>query len=92
MFVCNKMSTELFDRIAVQSGINDMLLIERTYYECNSDEIKTIFKLMDMEMPKQRHEKNPRERTLFDDLRDICDEKDTLFQEILKNKRESKST
>jgi hypothetical protein len=85
-------TTEVFDRIAIQSGIDDVLLIERTFYECDSDEIKTIFKLMQIEMPKQKHEKNPRERTLFDDLRDICDEKDTMFQEILKNKRESKST
>lgn len=78
-------NTELFEIISKQTGVNDLLLIEKTYYECNSDDVKTIYKLLEIELPPMKEEK----RTLFDDLRQICDEKDTIFQEIMKKNREN---
>lgn len=75
------MSINVFGDISMQTGVTDMLLIEKTFYECDSDMFKTIFKLMGMDTPVQRHE-NVR-RTLFDDLRDICDEKDAIFHDFL---------
>jgi hypothetical protein len=76
---------ELFDIISKQTGVNDLLLIEKTYYECNSDNVTTIYKLLEIELPEIKQEK----RTIFDDLREICDEKDTIFQEIMKKNREN---
>jgi hypothetical protein len=78
-------NSELFNIISKQTGIDDFLLIERAYYECDSDTTKTIFKLLEIELPELR---NKRSRDVFDDLRDICDEKDTIFQEVLKKNRE----
>ena len=82
----NKNNAELFDIISKQTGINDHLLIERTYYECDSDSTKTIYKLMEIELPELR-EKKPRD--VFDDLREICDHKDEIFQDIIKKNREN---
>lgn len=79
-------NAELFDIISKQTGITDSLLIERTYYECDSDSTKTIYKLMEIELPELR-EKKPRD--VFDDLREICDQKDTIFQDIMKKNREN---
>jgi len=78
-------NAELFDIISKQTGIDDLLLIEKSYYECNSDCTKTIFKLLEIELPKLRPEKP---KDVFDDLREICDQKDTIFQDFLeKNKK-----
>jgi hypothetical protein len=81
------MSADTFELISKQTGVEDMLLVERTYYECASDEVKTIFKLMDIAVPATRTELRKKERTVFDDLREICDEKDIIFQNVLANKR-----
>jgi hypothetical protein len=78
-------NSELFDIISNQTGINDLLLIEKTYYEYNSDEVRTIYKLLEIELPQVKEKK----LTVFDDLRKICDEKDTIFQEIMKKNREN---
>lgn len=79
------MSNETYKIISDQTGINDLLHIEKTYYECNGDEVSTILKLMNMSLPKTRNTKKL--KTLFDDLREICDEKDTIFQEFLSKNR-----
>ena len=73
-----------FELISKQSGIDDFLLIEKTFYECNSNELATIFKLMGRELPHVRGVKLENEKTVFDDLRTICDDKDTIFQQKLK--------
>lgn len=72
------MSAEnVFQLISDQTGIDDLLYIERVYYECKQNQIETILKLLKVETPVTKP------RTLFDDLRDICDAKDTIFQEFL---------
>lgn len=81
--------TETICLISKQTGLNDLIYIERVYYECDRDEIKTIVKLMDRPYALTNEEKRP--RTMFDDIRQICDEKDTIFQEML-SKQKNKST
>lgn len=71
---------ELFKIISEQTGEKDLLVVEKTYYECNSNEIDTIFKLMNISPPIKKE----KPRTVFDDLREICDEKDYIFQQIMK--------
>jgi len=41
---------------------------------------------MEIELPELR-EKKPRD--VFDDLREICDQKDLIFQDIMKKNREN---
>jgi hypothetical protein len=73
-----------FKLISKQSGIDDFLLIEKTFYECNSNELATIFKLMGKDLPRIRGVKLENEKTVFDDIRKICDDKDIIFQQQLK--------
>ncbi len=77
------MDEEIRQIISKQTGETDLLAIERTYYECNQDVGATVCKLMNItykERPK-------RTKTEFDVYREIADEKDTIYQEMLKKKR-----
>jgi hypothetical protein len=69
------------EMISKQTNIKDNILIEKTFFECNSDVYNTICKLLDVK------EKEEKPRTVFDDLRMICDEKAVLFQNILKSSK-----
>lgn len=71
------MDQETKEIISKQTGIEDMLVVEKTYFECNNDIGATVLKLMNFsfkEIPK------PPE-TQFDEFRRILDEKDTIFQQ-----------
>lgn len=74
-----------YDLIMNQTGINDKNLIEKIYFEYKSDTVKTILKLLEIELPV-RTEKI---RNVFDDFREILDEKDTIFQEFLTKQNKS---
>ena len=67
------------EMISKQTNIKDNILIEKTYFECNSDICKTICKLLNVK------DKEEKPKTVFDDLRTICDEKAVIFQKILKS-------
>ena len=67
--------------IAKQTNIKDTILIEKTYFACESDVCKTICKLLNVK------EKEEKLKTIFDDLRMICDEKAVVFQNILKSSK-----
>lgn len=69
------------DIISSQTGINDRALIERYYIECNNSVVDTIMKLMDYRYCKEPIQK---EYTVFDNIRDIMLEKETLFLEVMK--------
>lgn len=70
-----------FEMISVQTGIDDLLLIEKTYYECGSKDIDTICKLMNLkQIPKIEKEK-----TIADNLREILDEKEAIYQQFMQN-------
>lgn len=74
--------TELYETIGIiakQAGIDDLLLAEKSYYECKGDVSKAILSLMNITVSLQRHEKEEKEKTVFDDIREIMDEKEALF-------------
>lgn len=76
------MDQEIKEIISKQTGVSDTLLIEKTFFECGSDVGATVLKLLNheyVERPKP-------ERTYFDEIREILDEKDTIFQD-LKNQK-----
>jgi hypothetical protein len=68
------------DRLLIekQTNITDANLIETTFKECSDDVFKTICALL-----KINDNKEPKQPTVFDDLRMICDEKATIFQTTL---------
>jgi hypothetical protein len=74
--------------ISSQTGIDDLILIERAYYECKANTIDTICKLMDIKQVL-RNDAARETKSLMETFREILDEKDTIFQQILS---ESKST
>lgn len=68
-----------FDIIASQTGVDDLLVIERTFMECSNDITKTILKLLNM-LPKETAPKEPSDIDVF---RAILDEKDKIYHDIM---------
>lgn len=77
------MNLDKADIISKQTGVTDMLLIEKTFYACDSDVADTILTLMDVNYEKPA--KKP--RTLFDDIRQIVDEKATVYQDMITHQK-----
>ncbi len=71
--------------ISNQTGIDDLLVVEKTFYECKSDITKTILTLLNKDIPKLRHEKEEHLRTVLDDVREILDEKEAIFYNKFKS-------
>jgi len=69
------MDKEILSAIKKQTDIEDDLLIEKTYYEKRCDIGETILTLMNIPYKK----KPMKARTVFDDVREICDDKDSYF-------------
>ena len=65
--------------ISKQTGVQDTILIEKTFFECDSDIGATVLKLMKIEF--KARPKTP--RTEFDHYREILDDKDTVYQELI---------
>jgi len=74
-------NNQLFTIIANQTGINDMEIIKEKYKQNDNDVTKTIYSLLNIDLPNLRLKKP---RNIFDEIRDIFDEKDNLYQEIKK--------
>lgn len=74
--------SELVQVIQSQTNVDDILLIERTLMECNNDVPTTILTLMNM-LP-QKIKKEP---TDFDVLREILNEKDKIYHEVMNKNR-----
>jgi hypothetical protein len=77
------MEAETCQIISDQSGETDLLLVEKTYFQCNGDIGATVLRLMDYKY--QEREQPP--RTKFDEMREILDEKDAIFQSIIEKSR-----
>ena len=73
-----------FDIIASQTGVDDMLIIERTFMECNNDTTKTILKLLNM-LPKEIVPKEPSDIDVF---RAILNEKEKIYHDIMTRKKQ----
>lgn len=69
------MEPAIKEMIRSQTSEEDDLVIERIYHECGQDVVKTIMKISNIE------EAPPKPETLFDKIRKICDDKDTVLQE-----------
>ena len=76
------MDQETKEIISKQTGETDLILIEKTFFECDSDIGKTILKILNVSYKEKRKP----ELTYFDEMRKICDEKDTIFQDLKKQK------
>lgn len=72
------MDKEIIDIIKQQTNIKDDLVIERAFYEHGNDVVKTIMSLSSIEDTTTR----PKTHTLFDNIRQICDEKEKIFHQI----------
>lgn len=73
------MDDEIKSIISNQTNIEDTLLIEKTFFECNSDVGATVLTLMNISY-KEKKAKQPTE---FDEYRKILDEKDTEYQKVM---------
>lgn len=67
--------------ISSQTNIDDTLLIEKTYYECNSDVGATVLTLMNISFDQPAAKKTD----IFTEYRKILDEKDTEYQKVMGN-------
>ncbi len=75
------MDQETKEIISKQTGELDLVHIEKTYFECDGDIGTTICKLQNISYeskPKKPYNK-------FDEIREILDEKDTIYQDYLKS-------
>ena len=80
----DKVYCEDYNIIASQTGVSDMLVIEKTFMECNNDTSKTILKLMDM-LPA---EAEPKEPTHIEMFRTILDEKEKIYHDVMSGKKQ----
>jgi hypothetical protein len=72
------MDKEIIDIIKSQTGVSDELQIERVFYECNSDIVKTIMKISNINDNTLLI--NKKENNVFDNIRTIVDEKEKIYQ------------
>ena len=70
------------DIIVSQTGIDDKIEIERVLLECQSDISRTILKLMSL----KSNDKEPKEPTVFDQIREILNDKEQLYHDHLSKK------
>lgn len=73
------MDNDVISIISNQTNIDDTLLIEKTFFECNSDIGSTVLTLMNIPYKKPILKK----QTEFDEYRKILDEKDTEYQKVM---------
>jgi hypothetical protein len=80
--VNEKTNNDLIEIIRSQTNIDDVLFIERKLMECNNDVPKTILTIMNL-LPKEIK----KEPTDFDVLREILNEKDKIYHEVMDKNR-----
>lgn len=69
------MEADTLSIIRSQTGVDDDLYIERTYFECNSDIVKTIMALSDIKDNTTKEE----DSGVFVNIRKIMDEKEMIY-------------
>lgn len=80
------MQKETIELISSQTMIDNNELIEKTYISCGEDIIKTICTLMEKENNVILAPEHTRKRNVFDDVREILDEKARIYQNLITNK------
>lgn len=82
----NNKDIQLLNNIKIiqsQTNIDDALLVERTYMECENDVTNTILTLL-KKLPKTTH----KEPTDIDIFRQILDEKDKIYHEVMERNKQ----
>ena len=72
------------DIIVSQTGIQDVRKIECVLMECNNDISAAIFNLLKGD--SQKKDEVEKETTVFDEIRVILNEKDTLYHDMMTQK------
>lgn len=80
------MQKEIMDLISSQTMIDDSELIEKVYNSCGGDVIKTICTIMQQENNVTLAAEHTRKRNVFDDVREILDEKARIYQKLISDK------
>lgn len=78
------MDQTLKEIIMDQSGHIDPIYVEKVYYECNQDVGETICKLQDLKITAKP---KPTQKTQFEEIREVLEEKEKLFRQILEQKK-----
>lgn len=76
------MDASVKEMIRSQTMVQDGVLIERTFHECEGNVVKTILKLSNLTTVETKP--TP---TLFDEMRAILDAKDAILQEKIKESK-----
>jgi hypothetical protein len=71
------------DIIMSQTNVEDRLYVERVYMECENDVPQTVIKLMNLEV----EHKPQKEPTIFENIRKILNEKDTMYHDVMARNR-----
>ena len=77
------MDKETLNVIKNQTGSTDDLHIERIFYECDGDVVKTIMTISGIQEAAPRQPISA--PNVFDDIRKIVNEKEEIFRKISKD-------
>jgi hypothetical protein len=70
-----------------QTGITDIITIKRHLADNNNNVSSTILTLMDLKEDQQTCAKTNTENTVFDEIRLILNEKETIYQDVMKGNK-----
>jgi hypothetical protein len=73
------MDRETLSIISSQTGINDLVYIEKIFYECDGDIGTTVCKLQNIPCENKKKRSNN-----FDEMRMILNEKDMIYDNHMK--------
>jgi hypothetical protein len=73
--------------ISNQTGINDIITIKRHLTENNNNVSSTILTLLDLKQDHETCAKSNTENTIFDEIRLILNEKETIYQDVMKGNK-----
>lgn len=75
------------DIIKSQTGIQDKLHIEKVLIECNNNISSAIIKLIYPSIDnKNTEEKKPQEPTVFEQIREILNDKEKVYYDVINKK------
>jgi hypothetical protein len=75
----DQLFNQTIDIIMSQTNVEDRLHVERVYMECENDVPQTVIKLMNLDVEK----KPQKEPTIFEHIRKILNQKDTIYHDMM---------
>lgn len=73
--------------ISNQTNITDIIAIKRHLADNNNNISSTIVTLLDLTQDNQTCAKHNTENTVFDEIRKILNEKETIYQDVMKGNK-----